>query len=330
MGRPMAGTASGSPRVLPRFAVGGGLVAAVLLSVALVLNVGGLRSWLVQGTPAVGPAPPPPPAPGLLFSATSLPQGGAFSVRLRSSSLSAASVNFRGRDYAMTEIGDQWYAVVGIGQNVGSEEMIPIGDYPAVISYQFGGGSEVYKTQVAVTVTPTNFPVDAIAPGDVDASLLTPELAASEAAELEKAYGTFTPQQLWQGSFTEPVSGTVTTNFGARRSYEGGPITGSHAGVDLAVPQGTPIAASAAGRVAWTGTLPDRGNGVIIDHGLGVFSGYFHMSRIIASRGQTVAAGDIIGLVGSTGLSTGPHVHWEIVVGGVNVDGLQFEQLALP
>jgi murein DD-endopeptidase MepM/ murein hydrolase activator NlpD len=229
----------------------------------------------------------------------------------------------------MVKNGDLWSAVLGIGQNVGSEEMLPQGDYPAIINYQFQSGP-VYKAQVTITVAPTNFPVDAIAPGDVDASLLTPELAASEAAQLQQAYGTFTPRQIWQGAFIEPVSGSVTTAFGARRSYEGGPVTGSHSGVDLAVPMGTPIEASAAGRVAWTGSLPDRGNGVIIDHGLGLYSGYFHMSQILATQGQMVARGDTIGLTGSTGLSTGPHVHWEIVVNGVNVDGLLFEQQTLP
>jgi murein DD-endopeptidase MepM/ murein hydrolase activator NlpD len=229
----------------------------------------------------------------------------------------------------MVENGDLWSAVIGLGQNVGSEDMIPTGDYPALINYQFPS-RPVYKAQVTITVTSTNFPADAIAAGDVDASLLTPELAASESAELEKAYGPFTPRQLWEGAFIEPVLGSVTTSFGARRSYEGGPVTGSHSGVDLGVPMGTPIAASAAGRIAWTGSLPDRGNGVIIDHGLGVYSGYFHMSKITATEGQQVAQGDTIGLVGTTGLSTGPHVHWEIVIGGVNVDGLQFEQLVFP
>jgi murein DD-endopeptidase MepM/ murein hydrolase activator NlpD len=329
MGRPIAGTASGSPSLIPRFAVIGGIV-AVLVSAAFIVNLGGVRLLLGVGVPAVAPAPPPPPAPGLLLSATSIPQGGAFSVRLRSASLAAASVNFRDRDYSMVENGDQWYAVIGIGQPIGSEVMTATGDYPALISYQFKGGREVYRAQVTITVTPTDFPVDAIAPGAVDANLLTPELAASEGAQLQQAYSVFTPQQLWQGPFTEPVNGSVTTSFGARRSYEGGPVTGSHSGVDLGVPLGTPISASAAGKVAWTGSLPDRGNGVILDHGLGVFSGYFHMSQILATQGQSIAAGDFIGLAGSTGLSTGPHVHWEVVVGGVNVDGLQFEHLALP
>jgi len=251
-------------------------------------------------------------------------------VRLRSSALAAASVDFRDRDYPLVQSGDQWYAMVGAGQNIGSEVMVPAGDYPAVVSYQFSGGKDVYTTQVTVSVTATSFPVDVIEPGAVDAALLTPELAASEAAQLQQAYGTFTPQQLWQGAFSLPVNGTVTTNFGARRSYEGEPATGSHSGVDLGVPLGTPVGASAAGRVAWTGSLPDRGNGVIVDHGLGVFTGYFHLSRITALQGQAVSPGDIVGLAGSTGLSTGPHVHWEVVIGGVNVDALQFARLTLP
>jgi murein DD-endopeptidase MepM/ murein hydrolase activator NlpD len=327
MGRSITGTISRPRNHQFRF-VFAGIAAVVAITIAMGIHLVGSRGF-VGGSPAVVPAPTPPPPPGLILSATTIPQGGAFSVRLQSSSLTAASVNFQGRDFPLVENGDQWSAVIGLGQNVGSEEMIPPGDYPALISYQFPS-RPVYKAQVTITVTPTDFPADAIAAGDVDPSLLAPELVASESAELEKAYAAFTPRQMWQGAFTEPVAGSVTTVFGARRSYGGGLVTGSHAGIDLAAPMGTPIAASAAGRVAWTGSLPDRGNGVIIDHGLGVYSGYFHMSRIMASQGQDVAQGDTIGLVGSTGLSTGPHVHWEIVIGGVNVDGLQFERLALP
>ncbi len=73
--------------------------------------------------------------------------------------------------------------------------------------------------------------------------------------------------------------------FAAKRSYNGGPVSGSHEGIDIAVPLGTPVHASAAGTVSWTGELPDRGQGVIIDHGLGVFTGYYHLSEIRATLG---------------------------------------------
>lgn len=264
------------------------------------------------------------------LSSAAIPQGGAFSVRIRSAQLVAGSVSFHAHEYPMISDGELWYAIVGAGQDVGAEEMIPTGDYPLAVRYQYSSSREVMTGNLTVSVTPVNFPVDAIQFTGETASLLSPELVASEAVQMTQAYSGFSPRQLWRGTFIPPVSGEITTNFGARRAYQGGPATGSHSGVDIGVPAGTPITASAAGRVAWTGTVPERGNGVIIDHGLGVYSGYFHMSRILSQPGQSVSAGDTIGLAGSTGLSTGPHVHWEIVVNGVNIDALQFAQLTLP
>lgn len=230
----------------------------------------------------------------------------------------------------MVQNGDLWYALVGAGQPVGSVVMLPAGDYTVSVSYQFQGSPEVKSTSLPLSVTAGSFPIDAIQVSDQEALLLAPELEDAESAILKGAYGAFTPSQLWQGPFAQPVQGPITTDFGARRSYQGGPATGSHAGVDIAVPLATPVTASAAGRVAWTGALPDRGNGVIVDHGLGVYSGYFHLSAINVQTGQTVSQGETVGLAGSTGLSTGPHVHWEIVVNGVNVDGLQWDKLSLP
>lgn len=80
--------------------------------------------------------------------------------------------------------------------------------------------------------------------------------------------------------------------------------------------------AAARGRVVFAAPLPIRGNSVIIDHGLGVLSGYHHLSEIAVAVGQQVNAGDVIGRVGATGLATGPHLHWEVIVRGVTVDPL--------
>ena len=93
-----------------------------------------------------------------------------------------------------------------------------------------------------------------------------------------------------------------------------------HSGTDFAADAGTPVIAAAAGRVAYVGLLTTRGNSVIIDHGVGVFTAYHHLSRIDVGVGEYVSQGEQVGLVGMTGLATGPHLHWELVVGGINVD----------
>jgi murein DD-endopeptidase MepM/ murein hydrolase activator NlpD len=322
---------SRSHRLLAALAVGLIVLAGLLLSAGCRSDGTTRRAAIASGTQSLPRVTATPlPSPEIDLSSSSVPQGGAFAVRLRSSFVSAAITHFNNQDFPMVASGDLWYAIIGAGQAVGSVEMLPAGDYSVAVTYQFQGESAVHSASLPLTISPTSFPVDAIQVSDQQALLLAPELEDEESAILKGAYGAFTPRQLWQGRFTQPVQGPITTVFGARRSYQGGPATGSHAGIDIAVPLGTPVAASAAGRVAWTGQLPDRGNGVIVDHGLGVFSGYFHLSAIKAQVGQSVNQGDVIGLAGSTGLSTGPHVHWEIVVNGINVDGLQWAQLSLP
>jgi murein DD-endopeptidase MepM/ murein hydrolase activator NlpD len=99
-------------------------------------------------------------------------------------------------------------------------------------------------------------------------------------------------------------------------------LSAPHLGVDLAVPAGTPVIAAADGRVALAEGLRVRGNAVVIDHGLGVYTAYYHLSQIRVQPGQEVRAGDLLGLAGSTGLATGPHLHWELRVFGVPADPL--------
>lgn len=108
-----------------------------------------------------------------------------------------------------------------------------------------------------------------------------------------------------------PVSGTVTSGFGERKNPLG-PGDDFHPGVDIAAGAGTPIAAAAAGRVISAGPDGGYGNLVILDNGNGMTTRYAHCSQIFARVGETVAAGQTIAAVGSTGASTGPHVHFEV------------------
>lgn len=137
-------------------------------------------------------------------------------------------------------------------------------------------------------------------------------------------YVTVTGPPRWSGAWLRPVEGVDSGVFGAARSYNGAPPASWHHGHDIAAPQGAPVVASAPGRVVWTGELALHGLGVIVDHGAGVYSGYWHLSAITAEEGAEVVAGDRLGDIGSTGLSTGPHLHWEVIVHGRDVDPLQF------
>ena len=123
----------------------------------------------------------------------------------------------------------------------------------------------------------------------------------------------------WEGRFIVPCEGGVTTKF-AQQRYINGAFSSTHSGVDIAAAQGTPVGAAAAGRVIFADELIVSGNTVIIDHGMGVYSSYLHLSKIDTAAGELVTQGQVIGLVGSTGFSTGPHLHWTVRVNGRIVD----------
>jgi septal ring factor EnvC (AmiA/AmiB activator) len=114
-----------------------------------------------------------------------------------------------------------------------------------------------------------------------------------------------------------PVSGPVTSPFGARWGT-------FHKGIDIGVPMGTPIHAAAAGTVFFSGEISGYGYVVLIDHGKGMVTLYAHQSQLIATEGSSVAAGTVIGLVGSTGHSTGPHLHFEVRINNVAVDPMGY------
>jgi murein DD-endopeptidase MepM/ murein hydrolase activator NlpD len=133
------------------------------------------------------------------------------------------------------------------------------------------------------------------------------------------------PEQYWQGAFRRPTSGPVSSVYGIKRYYNGKFANDYyHRGIDYAAPTGTPVASPATGRVVLVGYERQgfelHGNTVGIDHGQGVMSILIHLNRIDVQEGQTVAAGQRVGTVGSTGGSTGPHLHWGLYVQGEAVD----------
>lgn len=148
--------------------------------------------------------------------------------------------------------------------------------------------------------------------------------------QLAGAYNIFTPKFLFQGAWTYPleVPWSLTTNFAQRRTYNGKLDTlYFHGGLDLAPNSGTEganIHVAASGTVVYTGLLQARGNAVAVDHGMGITSYYFHMSGIDVKVGQQLQAGDVVGQVGSTGRSTGAHLHWEVRVNGIITDPRNF------
>jgi len=137
---------------------------------------------------------------------------------------------------------------------------------------------------------------------------------AKDQAKIDLARSKSEPTFLYKEPFVIPVKGRLTTPYGYTR-YVNGKFSGTHAALDLAAPTGTPIKAANAGKVVLADELYLTGNSIYIDHGMNLFSQYAHLSKLLVKTGDEVKAGDIIGEVGSTGFSTGPHLHFTFWVG---------------
>lgn len=147
-----------------------------------------------------------------------------------------------------------------------------------------------------------------------------------EAELLSLVYSASSSEWLAEGSFILPCEGKLFPNFGQQRIYNNVPRS-VHTGIDIAVPLGHPIKATNSGRVVLASDLYYSGKTVIVDHGLGLFSSYAHLSKLLVKRGQMVNKGELVGLAGSTGLSTGPHLHWAVKIYEARVDPLALLEL---
>ncbi|MEM7128551.1 MAG: LysM peptidoglycan-binding domain-containing M23 family metallopeptidase [Chloroflexota bacterium] len=196
--------------------------------------------------------------------------------------------------------------------------------YPVAISYVANNGRSLQRTWF-VQVAEGNYDSQEILLTGETATLLAPEFVEAELNRLIEVWTQRTPL-LWLDTFVRPIGieYPTTSPFGTRRSYNGGPYNSYHSGQDFGAPIGVPIIAPAPGTIVLAEALKVRGNAVMLDHGAGIFTGYWHLNEIHVAIGQQVNKGDVLGLVGTTGLSTGAHLHWELRIYGIGVNPMQF------
>jgi murein DD-endopeptidase MepM/ murein hydrolase activator NlpD len=187
-------------------------------------------------------------------------------------------------------------------------------------------GEQEVSVRSMIQVVEGDFGVQYITLPSDKMALLDPALVAAEAEQVWNVTTQATLPGHWQGTFAVPLAGdpALTAPFGIRRSYGGGPARSYHGGIDYSVPEGTTVYCPAPGTVVLAEALQVRGNAVIVDHGRGVMTGYWHLSEVKVAIGRRVERGDVLGTVGTTGLSTGAHLHWELRVMGIQVDPLQW------
>jgi murein DD-endopeptidase MepM/ murein hydrolase activator NlpD len=180
-------------------------------------------------------------------------------------------------------------------------------------------------------IAPGNYGAQFVTVAEELSPLLEPQVRQEEDTFLATIYGRFSETQQWQGLFQTPITNTfVTAGYGDGRSYNGGPIDIFHTGVDFSGAVGAPVLAPANGVVVFNDVLQLRGTALIMDHGLGVMSAFFHLSDTFVTVGDTVVTGQPVAAVGSTGLSSGPHLHWDLRIMNIPVNPLQWTQETFP
>ena len=252
-------------------------------------------------------APPPLTAPtpaALPFRPSAVP-GGVAVVSLPPSG-QAPEVRFKGERVLVRKQGSRWIAIVGLKLSTpAGTEVLEVGDQ-----------------KVSFTVKPKKYPeqrVNGVNPRQVNPNKEDEARIAKEDAVIKPLWPSWPEGWTPSLAFRQPTPGRRTASFGMRRIFNGEPRS-PHPGLDIAAPKGQKVVAPASGVVLLTGDYFYSGNFVLIAHGEGVVSLLCHLSRIDAQVGQVLKAGDPIGLVGSTGRSTGPHLHWTLSLNNARVD----------
>ena len=285
---------------------------------------------LLPGAGPDGPTALPEVIEGIKISSLPLSQGETVVIRITGQPGIGLSGSLAGRELRFFRDGDGYVALQGI------HAMTEPGLYPLTLRIEPPskgfGEKNIFEFSQQVLINSADYaldPVLAVDPETIDPAVTGPE------DKLWASLGeVFSPEKLWDGIFQSPVPLELkdcwTSLFGSRRSFNGSPYKYFHSGLDFCGTIGTELYAAAPGNVVYTGSLTVRGNVVVIDHGWGVFTAYDHLSEISVKPGEAVQSGQLIGLGGDTGRTTGPHLHWEVWAGGVQVDPVDWLENSFP
>jgi murein DD-endopeptidase MepM/ murein hydrolase activator NlpD len=274
---------------------------------------------------SLGPSALPGVITGLEVKPLPLVQGKATVIRLAAQNITILAGTLADYKLNFFQNGGEYIAIQGV------HAMFTPGFYNLTLSWQLSDNTPFSFSQM-IYVKDGGYPYEIVPVADQ--SLTDPTITQPEEDQLKALMANMTPTKLWDGQFSSPVDAAYTecwpSTFGRRRSYNGSAFTYMHAGLDFCGQVGHSIYAPGAGKVVFVGTFPVRGNTTVIDHGWGIFTVYGHQSEIKVKVDDIVTPGQIIGLVGSTGRVTGPHLHWEVWAGDIQVDPWDWLQNTYP
>ncbi len=280
------------------------------------------------------------PDPELVAINSSVPRGRSTTVVLHPSpgvtALSVVLEDAEGEE-ASAAAGFQVFPVRDVAvwiAKIGVPNTAPAGEYTARASATFGGETEEFTTEIEVEHVEF-FSMEIALSSDMTALRRDPH--PERTREAREMIALLTSYRLdgryYQGRLQLPVDyRRRSAGFGDRRVYryyDGQRATAVHSGVDMAAPTGEPVYAAGGGKISFSDDRIISGNSVVIEHLPGVYGVYYHLDNIAVEEDQVVRAGEQIGTVGATGLVTGPHLHWELRIGGVPVDPDQFVEAPL-
>ncbi len=240
--------------------------------------------------------------------------GGIVNIPLYKASSPAPQVFFQKKRVLIVKKDNTWTAVIGIPLKTKA------GDYSINVK------SGVNRSQFNFKVYDKQYPAQYITLKNkrmVNPIATDLKRIRSERPIINKALNTWTAQAVSHLNFKIPVKGRLSSPFGLKRFFNN-QAKNPHSGLDIAAPTGTAIHAPSSATVINTGSYYYNGNSVFLDHGQGLISGYFHLSKINVTAGQRVTTNTKLGEIGSTGRVTGPHLHWNVYLNKTKVDPALF------
>lgn len=252
-------------------------------------------------------------------------QGDTFLIEVTSDEAVTVRASLAGVEPVFVEVGAG--TQMGYG---GINALTEVGVYPLTMEFTNSEG-DTYRFDQYVMISSGNYSSDTAL--QVDPASVGTNAEKAENEKFKAVVAPVSPVQQWTGLWYSPAQDAdcVISSFGSRRTYNDDPRLYYHTGLDLGYCKGVDVYAPAGGTVV--GVFPDqvvRGNAVVIDHGLGVYTIYMHLASILIEEGATVEPGQLIGIIGTTGRSTGPHLHFEVDIHGTPVNPLTWLRREFP